>query len=188
MRPAQVGAILTHKHLSIFTKQTFFNFPQPEMYQYIKFNDTTVILWSFLNLFCIVLIVLFFRYHWARRRLYSLSWKCNGPLAFPVIGNAYLLTGSRSSGKFLFFSHSFLIITNFLATLTQYIYEQVKFYSEPTRFWLRSYLFVAISKPQDLEIVLNSPKCLKKSVVYDKMVEVLGLGLLTAPGKKLYIN
>lgn len=41
--------------------------------------------------FIVICVVLFIvKYHWSRRKLYALSWKVHGPIAFPIIGNGHL--------------------------------------------------------------------------------------------------
>lgn len=45
-----------------------------------------------------VLIIVLVKYNWDRRKLYALSWRCDGPLAIPFGGNLLSLSGP-SKGK-----------------------------------------------------------------------------------------
>lgn len=56
-------------------------------------------------------------------------------------------------------------------------------YKPAMRVWLGPELYVALSDPKYLEIVLNSPHALNKAKSYKFMVPLLGFGLLTAPGR-----
>lgn len=37
-----------------------------------------------------VIVIIFFKYHWSRRKIYYLSWSIHGPTAIPIIGNGLL--------------------------------------------------------------------------------------------------
>ncbi len=53
-------------------------------------------------------------------------------------------------------------------------------FETPCRFWLGPVLAVFLSKPEDLQAVLLSPKCLEKPYIY-RFMDV-NQGLFTAPG------
>lgn len=50
----------------------------------------------------------------------------------------------------------------------------------PCRFWLGPVLVIFLGEPNDIQTVLQSPKCLDKPYIYRFMND--SLGLLTAPG------
>lgn len=54
------------------------------------------------------------------------------------------------------------------------------------RVWLGNRLFVAITEPQDLEIILNNSRSMEKENLYKYAEVVVGKGLFTAPGNILY--
>ena len=56
-------------------------------------------------------------------------------------------------------------------------------YDTQFRFWLGHKLFIGCAKPEELEVVLNSPKALEKEDLYKFTVPLLGKGLLSAPGE-----
>lgn len=50
------------------------------------FNNQSTMLIS-ITLIVIILVVVIVPWMWKRRQLYKLSWKLNGPFAWPLIGN-----------------------------------------------------------------------------------------------------
>lgn len=53
-------------------------------------------------------------------------------------------------------------------------------FDTPCRFWLGPMLVIVLGKPEDIQTVLLSQKCLDKPYVYRFMDD--NLGLFTAPG------
>lgn len=62
---------------------------------YAKINIITIItMWLILSATCCILFLL--RLMWSRRRFYYLSFKLNGPMAWPLIGNSFTFIDSSS--------------------------------------------------------------------------------------------
>ncbi|KAF2885098.1 hypothetical protein ILUMI_21101 [Ignelater luminosus] len=104
-------------------------------------------------------IVWYGQYHWRRRKLYVAAAKANGPLALPFVGNAFDLVGSN------FFSRAMKIAT---------------VYKSPLRVWLGQKLIFVVTRPDEVEIIVNSPCSLEKDDVIQPIDVILNNGLLTA--------
>ncbi|KAF2885094.1 hypothetical protein ILUMI_21097 [Ignelater luminosus] len=107
------------------------------------------------------LIVWYAQYHWKRKKLYAFAAKRNGPFALPFIGNALHFAGSNHD-----------ILSNALKIANSY--------DSPVRVWLGQKLFFAISKPHQLEVIMNSPNALEKDELYKHAEAIGGTGLFTA--------
>ncbi|XP_072159666.1 cytochrome P450 4C1-like [Bemisia tabaci] len=68
--------------------------------------------------------------------------------------------------------------------LLRIVTEQCEEYGSPYKFWLGSRLLVVITKPEDIQIILNSSKTLDKGDVYKIFEPVVGAGLVIAPVEK----
>ncbi|KYQ51354.1 Cytochrome P450 4C1 [Trachymyrmex zeteki] len=88
-----------------------------------------------------------------------------GPICYPIIGNAYLLFGSRE------------VLWNRLITFTNRYYPICKF-------WIFFIPVISIRHPDDLETILSNPKQIKKSFIYDNFKPWLRAGLLISKGAK----
>ncbi|GLV46747.1 Cytochrome P450 4c3 [Carabus blaptoides fortunei] len=93
------------------------------------------------------------------------SSRLSGPTAWPILGSALLFSGSTED-----------IYRNIMMIISTY--------SSPSRVWLGNRLFVFISKPQDLEIILNNSKSMEKENLYKFAEAVVGKGLFTASVEK----
>lgn len=113
----------------------------------------------FFGLF-VTLVTWYGIYSWKRRRLYRMASKIPGPSGVPFFGEALSVLGSD-------YSKAFRSLTSL-----------AKDYATPSRIWYGPYCAIILDKPRDLQIVLNSPKCLQKAEVY----QFIGLqkGLLVA--------
>lgn len=108
------------------------------------------------------LVAFYLKFLWRRRRLYHLASKLPGPRGLPFIGMGHkLLTGD--------FKKIFEIITSFSDG-----------YESPASLWLGPELLVFADTPEALKVVLNSPKCMDKSTLYE--VFSLKKGLIVTGG------
>ncbi|KYB27141.1 Cytochrome P450 4c3-like Protein [Tribolium castaneum] len=117
---------------------------------------TSALIWV---LFIIVLYFLL-KYNWSRRWLYYYGSKIDGPFAWPIIGSAHHFIGGQKV---------------FYKKMTQ-IFET---YPTLSKFWLGKDLIVITSRPEDVEIVLNS--CFEKPKFYKYAYKLFRTGLLIAP-------
>ncbi|XP_044261196.1 cytochrome P450 4C1-like [Tribolium madens] len=110
---------------------------------------------------CLTLIIAFIiKYNWDRRWLYYYGSKIAGPFGWPIIGSAHYFFG----GQKVFFK-----------TMTQLLES----YPEVAKIWFGNNLIVSVSRPEDVEIILNN--CLEKPKIYNFAFSLVGNGLLTAP-------
>ncbi|XP_063924598.1 cytochrome P450 4g15-like [Zophobas morio] len=127
---------------------------------------------SLTSTFLYFIIALTLYFIWKRRRLYYCSFKHPGPFGFPLIGSAHLLTAGPAESY------------NTLMRIAQY--------SPVTRVWFGPFFYLFISKPGDVEILLN--KSVDKSIYYAKYLgDALKTGLLISPpeiwkGRRKLIN
>lgn len=109
-------------------------------------------------------VLLIAHHYWSNRALYKLSRQMPGPLALPLIGNAYSTLG----------------VSN------EQIYDYLQYlnnsFEKPMRFWLGPKLFVFVSAPDDMQAILNSQECLSRDDVYDYIKCFTGDGLVTLRG------
>ncbi|EEZ97716.1 cytochrome P450-like protein [Tribolium castaneum] len=89
--------------------------------------------------------------------------KLQGPPALPLIGSAYYLFGSNKS-----------IVNN--------VIHLVKKYKSPWKIWLGRQLYIVVTEPEDIEVVLN--KALEKAENYNFLACLLQEGLFTGPVEK----
>ena len=129
-------------------------------------------------LYFIIALTLYFI--WKRRRLYYCSFKHPGPFGFPLIGSAHLLTaGPSGKNSILFVTSLFFLVLESYNTLMR-----IAQYSPVTRVWFGPFFYLFISKPGDVEILLN--KSVDKSIYYAKYLgDALKTGLLISPRKYL---
>lgn len=99
------------------------------------------------------------RFLWNRRRLYYLAAKLEGPRGLPFIGMGHKFIEGNCKKIFEFF-----------ITVTDG-------YKSPVGAWLGPELLIFADTPESLQIVLNSPKCLDKSPLYDRLLLTKGLVL-----------
>nr|QZM07480.1 cytochrome P450 monooxygenase CYP349R1 [Lasioderma serricorne] len=129
-------------------------------------KSNTLILTNLLfkNLTSVILLIsiaLILQYHWNRRRLYIMARQVHGPIAWPIIGSALWFFGSTEN-----------ILNNVWILATTF--------KPPLAVWLGQKLFFAISSPQHLETIMNSPHALEKDSLYKFAEAVTGKGLFTA--------
>lgn len=110
----------------------------------------------------VCLLSFYANFRWRRRRLYELAAKLPGPRGLPLIGMAH---------KFI--KTDFKTIFHTVTTIT-------KGHASPAGIWLGPEFVVFAETPEALQVVLNSPKCLDKSSLYD--VLILTKGLLVGSG------
>ncbi|VVC41859.1 Cytochrome P450, E-class, group I,Cytochrome P450,Cytochrome P450, conserved site [Cinara cedri] len=96
----------------------------------------------------------------------KLTSKMNGPKVWPIVGNALELIGSAE------------MVVNKITQMT------LDYGPKPFRFWMGSHLFMVITQPEDLQIVLNSSKALDKPWLYDMIFDVMAESTFLAKGKR----
>ncbi|CAH0548829.1 unnamed protein product [Brassicogethes aeneus] len=114
---------------------------------------------------CLTLSVIYIQWLWSRRKLYTYALKIHGPISLPIVGCFYL-----------FITQPTEIYKNLM-----YLFEK---YSGLSRGWFGPQLFFLVQNPKHIDIILSSPKALGKPYLYDKIVQFVGTGILTAPVPK----
>ncbi|XP_060860451.1 cytochrome P450 4g15-like isoform X2 [Metopolophium dirhodum] len=117
-------------------------------------------------LIVVILVVLWCYFKWNNRHVEKLAAKMPGPPTYPIIGTGFQFIGSSEQ-----------IISKIIGLAREYNLE-------PFKIWLGPYFGVVISKPEDLQIVLNSSKALQKGRMYEFFKNYAGEGLFTAPVDK----
>ncbi|KAF0752653.1 cytochrome P450 4C1-like isoform X1, partial [Aphis craccivora] len=125
----------------------------------------TIIEFTFYALFSFI-VVLWCYFKWKNRHFEKVASKLKGPPSYPIIG-----TGLESIGTHQQFSDKIIKLFN-------------SYGCEPCKVWLGPYFGVGISKPEDIQIILNSSKALDKSKFYNFFKNTLGEGLISAPVHK----
>nr|CAD7614975.1 unnamed protein product [Timema genevievae] len=69
------------------------------------------------------------------------------------------------------------------AEFLQAVFKIHKEYGSIFRLWLGGDLFVVLSNPKYIEVILGSNKLIDKGVIYKYLYDWLGSGLLTSTGK-----
>nr|DAD54391.1 TPA_exp: cytochrome P450 enzyme 8 [Aphis glycines] len=112
------------------------------------------------------LVVLWCYFKWKNRDFEKIASKLKGPPSYPIIGSALASIGTHQQ-----FSDNIIKLFN-------------SYGGEPCKVWLGPYFGVSISKPEDLQIILNSSKALDKSKFYNFFKNTVGEGLISAPVHK----
>ncbi|CAO1393073.1 unnamed protein product [Diamesa hyperborea] len=95
--------------------------------------------------------VWYVKFRWNRRNLYRLAAKIHGPKGLPLFGVAFKILGKNSHDTY------------------KQILAIAREFPSPSKFWAGHYCVVAIDKPDDLQVVLNSQDAIDKSIVYEKI-------------------
>lgn len=117
-------------------------------------------------------------YFWKMRKFYYATQEMTGPVAFPVLGN-FLQIAGNTTGNYRSFSLTRKCL-NVFTDLMKKILDLNATYGPPLRLWIGTKLLVAISDPEDYEVVLNHHNFLDKHDFYRFFSPVLGQGLVTA--------
>ncbi|XP_050054621.1 cytochrome P450 4C1-like [Aphis gossypii] len=112
------------------------------------------------------IVVLWCYFKWKNRHFEKIASKLKGPPSYPIIGSALVSIGTHQQ-----FSDNIIQLFN-------------SYGCEPCKVWLGPYFGVVISKPEDLQIILNSSKALGKSKFYNFFKNTVGEGLISAPVHK----
>lgn len=97
------------------------------------------------------------------KRIKDLTSSIPGPKVYPIIGNG-------------------LIMTTYKGGMLKYLEAAQKKYGKIMRHWIGPNLYVHLSDPLDVEILLRDTKNLKKSTTYSFIKPWLGEGLITSTG------
>lgn len=117
----------------------------------------------------VAVVVLVHLVHYVRHReFYTLNLP--GPFAWPFVGNANRFLGKSNEE-----------ILKVLAFLTNN-------WPTPLRFWLGPKFCVLVTRPEDVQVVLNSPQCLNRDEVYDFTRTYAGDGLIALRSKCLLLS
>ena len=108
----------------------------------------------------IVLLCVWLNFIWKQRKYYALASKLQGPPAFPLIGSTLSFIGSGQD-----------TFTKFINIVTRY--------ASPVRIWVGPKLYLYIDRPEQIQVILNSPQCLDKENVYKFLSILTEEGLLT---------
>ncbi|XP_054269204.1 cytochrome P450 4g15-like [Macrosteles quadrilineatus] len=112
-------------------------------------------------------LMLWYVYHRiSNRHMYELGNKIPGPPALPVFGNALEFIGASNHRVF------------------QKLYSRSFEYESIARLWVGPRLFVFLTDPRDIELILGSTVHIDKSVEYKFFKPWLGNGLLISTGEK----
>ncbi|KAG5325190.1 CP4C1 protein, partial [Pseudoatta argentina] len=117
-----------------------------------------------LLLICIFMLLIYNYYvHYGKTgRLINLI---PGPLCYPIIGSVYILFASRE------------VLWKRIITISNKYYPICKN-------WLFFIPIISIRHPDDIKIILNNPKHIKKSFIYDNLKPWLGTSILVSEGTK----
>ncbi|XP_051174382.1 cytochrome P450 4C1-like isoform X2 [Leptopilina boulardi] len=126
----------------------------------IRFADIFILI---ATIFLIIYSIYLYQRKWIQ--LLRLAFKLPGPYAFPFIGNGL----------------------NFACKAEELLERAVKVVKPyvnltPMRLWLGPMLCVIISKPRDLEIILNSQQAIEKGFSYKFLKPFIGEGLISGSG------
>ncbi|CAH0389544.1 unnamed protein product [Bemisia tabaci] len=113
------------------------------------------------------LVLWYFYFRLTRRRLYELAAKIPGFEGFPLIGSAHVLVGNPNA----MFETAYSLSFNFKE-------------GTPIKAWFGPRLFVALTDPRDIEIILSSYSHIDKAPEYKFFEPWLGDGLLISTGEK----
>ncbi|GAB0099521.1 hypothetical protein DMENIID0001_153930 [Sergentomyia squamirostris] len=126
---------------------------------------------SLLLVLLVVLLVTFlFQHLWMKRDLYKLSWHLSGPFVIPILGNLHFLLSLSNEDLF-----------NSMRTF-------FRNYKTPARFWIGSSLFVCVTKPEDVQVILNSMECIDRYSSDHLSKNVPARGLLTLRGHQWKVH
>ncbi|GBP66542.1 Cytochrome P450 4g15 [Eumeta japonica] len=106
-------------------------------------------------------------HYWQRQsRMYKMGNKIPGPMTLPIFGNAHLALGVRPD------------------QIVELGLQYTEKYGSVIRAWLGSRLFVFLTDPRDVEVILNSQVHIDKASDYQFFKPWLGEGLLISSGEK----
>ncbi|CAO1411048.1 unnamed protein product [Diamesa serratosioi] len=108
----------------------------------------------FISIGLITAVVVWYgKFRWNRRNLYRLAAKIPGPKGLPLFGHVF----------------------KFLGKNPQDIYKQLNLFASefpsPSKFWAGFVCAVAIDKPDDIQVVLNSQDAIDKPIAYKIMMK-----------------
>lgn len=145
-----------------------------------KMNLSEIFTFTNISVTCCVSLCSYFivLYLWNRRHLYHYAVKIPGPPSLPILGSAYVfLCGTQGTvSRWLSF-----VYESFALELLENGMHYIGRYKPTFKFWLGPKLFVVVTQPRDIEIVLN--QCPEKPQHYKYFCDIFGNGLITLPGR-----
>nr|QOL02379.1 cytochrome P450 4g15-like protein [Glyphodes pyloalis] len=126
-------------------------------------NVTRILLYTFAVLATALWI---WNHRQKQTRFYKLGNKIPGPDTLPLLGNAHLALGKNSS------------------EIMALAMEFAQRFSSVTRVWLGPKLYIFLTEPDDVEVILNSHVHIDKAEDYKYFEPWLGEGLLISSGEK----
>lgn len=111
----------------------------------------------------------FFYWRYKRSRLYELAEKIPGPEGYPLIGNAHHYLGKPE-------------------TIFETLMKFSRQYENVVKMWVGPRLFVFLTHPADVELILSSHDHIDKSPEYRFFQPWLGNGLLISTGEKWRVH
>nr|AZR39479.1 cytochrome P450 [Agasicles hygrophila] len=134
---------------------------------YVKMENENLGL-TILSVICIAMVIIWYlKYLWYRRYMYYYSSKIPGPFSLPFIGIGFQMLFSGET-------------SDIMGILLKF----QKAYPDLCKIWFGPKLYIAVSNPEHIEKVLNSPKALDKDYLYKFLSFAIGEGLITARGQK----
>ncbi|XP_050545258.1 cytochrome P450 4C1-like isoform X1 [Daktulosphaira vitifoliae] len=118
----------------------------------------------------LLLLIIWFRIKWNRRFIDRFAAKIPGPPSYPLIGSGLEFVGTSQN-----------VMENFIKLNNQYG-------PEPFKIWLGSSLALNVTKPEDLQIILNNSNAFDRGKLAKIMSAVFGEGLITASVPKWKIH
>jgi hypothetical protein len=112
-------------------------------------------------------------FHWKRFRLYQLSRKVPGPLPLPFIGSFYLFFRGDAAGNATI---NRVVVTSCLSVIAKRFMRIYEEYPELSKIWMGPDLLYLITKPEYLEVVLNSPGHSRRATFTNTPSRCLGMG------------
>lgn len=111
-----------------------------------------------------VALLLIFYYNWSRWSMYVAAAKIPGENGLPLLGNIHKMFFSWSNENIFGILH-----------------KTLETYGSPAKTWYGNILSIYVDQPEQLQVILNSNKCLQKAHLY-KFLGV-NFGLIAADGE-----
>ncbi|KAK4886657.1 hypothetical protein RN001_002928 [Aquatica leii] len=148
----------------------------------ISHNSQLSTISVFYTLLIPALILWYVYWRISRKQLVELAEKLPGPKGWPIIGNALDLTGTPH-GIVNITCHSFYKKIVFSEIFSR-LYSHTHNFDNVMKIWVGPKLFIFLTDPRDVEVILSSHVHIDKSNEYRLFEPWLGNGLLISTGQK----